>query len=66
MSTSPPTPELLAAAALRRTENAGPGFSGAQLIQEHEQRQMFRRLIDPGIYRPNSKETALASLKVCP
>ncbi|KAF9221997.1 hypothetical protein BS17DRAFT_784256 [Gyrodon lividus] len=59
-----PTPEVLATAALRRNEKSSAGVSGpAQLIQEHEQRQMFRRLIDPGIYRPNSKEVAMASLK---
>ncbi|KIJ70531.1 hypothetical protein HYDPIDRAFT_35903 [Hydnomerulius pinastri MD-312] len=64
MSTSPPpTAEVLAAAALRRNENSGSGVSGAQLVQEHEQRQMFRRLINPGIYRPNSQEVALAALK---
>ncbi|KAH7929479.1 hypothetical protein BV22DRAFT_1125744 [Leucogyrophana mollusca] len=63
MSASPPPPDVLAAAAERRNQLVGDTVSPAQLIQEHEQRQMFRRLIDPGIFRPNSKETALASLK---
>ncbi|KAL4081890.1 hypothetical protein V8B97DRAFT_2001988 [Scleroderma yunnanense] len=56
-----PSPETLAtAAALRRNENL---VDFPSEVQEHEKRQMFRRLIDPGIFRPNSRETALASLK---
>lgn len=31
---------------------------------DHEKRQEFRRLVDPGIMRPNSKEVAIASLRV--
>ncbi|KAG5651354.1 hypothetical protein H0H81_008971 [Sphagnurus paluster] len=34
------------------------------MAAEHEHRQAFRRLIDPGIMRPNSKEQAVASLKI--
>ncbi|KAH7914325.1 hypothetical protein BJ138DRAFT_416111 [Hygrophoropsis aurantiaca] len=64
MSTSPPPSDIIAAAVERRTQLAGDIVSAAQLAQEHEQRQMFRRLIDPGIFRPNSKETALAALKI--
>jgi hypothetical protein len=30
----------------------------------HDQRTEFRRLVDPGIMRPNSKEVALRSLRV--
>lgn len=30
----------------------------------HEKRIEFRRLVDPGIMRPNSKEVALRSLRV--
>jgi hypothetical protein len=33
--------------------------------EQHEKRQSFRRLIDPGIIRPNTQEVATASLKVC-
>ncbi|RDB22703.1 hypothetical protein Hypma_010143 [Hypsizygus marmoreus] len=67
-STSPPhTPNIsadaLAAAAERRTSQLPPQPSAAQLAVEHERRQSFRRLIDPGILRPNSKEQASASLK---
>ncbi|KAJ6515862.1 hypothetical protein C8R45DRAFT_1087008 [Mycena sanguinolenta] len=55
----------LAAAAERRLQQrqAAPSaelqFTGA----EHELRQKFRRLIDPGILRPNAEAQALASLK---
>jgi hypothetical protein len=55
--------DLLAAAAQRRAQNAQP-TPEAQRIQEYELRQAFRRLIDPGILRPNSKDVALASLNV--
>lgn len=48
------------AAALRRNENT---TNSSSEVQEHEKRQTFRRLVDPGILRPNSKEAALASLK---
>lgn len=54
----------LAAAAERRIHLLPQQPSAAQLSAEHERRQAFRRLIDPGILRPNSKEQASASLKV--
>ncbi|EGO01926.1 hypothetical protein SERLA73DRAFT_132602 [Serpula lacrymans var. lacrymans S7.3] len=60
-ATRPPL-DVIAAAAERRTQQ-DTHLSGAQLLQEHDQRQMFRRLIDPGIFRPNSKEVAFVSLK---
>jgi len=56
--------DLLAAAAQRRTQQGADGSTGAQSMQEYEMRQAFRRLIDPGILRPNSKDVAMASLKV--
>lgn len=56
--------DALAAAAERRTRLLHPQTSAAQLAAEHEKRQTFRRLIDPGILRPNAKEQAMASLKV--
>lgn len=58
-----PTAQVLAEAAARRHANTEPGASGMQLMQEHEKRQHFRRLIDPGIVRPNSKQVAMDSLK---
>ena len=32
--------------------------------EHHERRQMFRRMIDPGILRPNARPLALESLRV--
>ncbi|TFK43499.1 hypothetical protein BDQ12DRAFT_718716 [Crucibulum laeve] len=57
------SPEALAAAAERRTRLLPQQPSAAQMAAEHEQRQKFRRLVDPGILRPNSKEQAMASLQ---
>lgn len=62
-SSPPPTAQVLAEAAASRRASTGAGVSGAQLMQEHEQRQNFRRLIDPGIFRPNAKQVAMESLK---
>jgi len=56
-------PDLLAAAAQRRAQDTNLSLD-TQNIQEHETRQAFRRLIDPGILRPNSKDVATASLNV--
>ncbi|KAF8195857.1 hypothetical protein K438DRAFT_2017104 [Mycena galopus ATCC 62051] len=69
--TSPPStsttisPADLAAAAERRLQqNQRPSASELQFTgAEHELRQKFRRLIDPGILRPNADAQALASLK---
>jgi hypothetical protein len=55
--------DALAAAAELRTRQAAPQLAAAQMAAEHEKRQKFRRLLDPGITRPNSKEQALRSLK---
>jgi hypothetical protein len=70
MSSSPVSPparvsnDALAAAAELRTRRAAPQLTAAQKAVEHEKRQKFRRLLDPGITRPNSKEQALSSLRV--
>ncbi|KAJ8596003.1 hypothetical protein M405DRAFT_727001 [Rhizopogon salebrosus TDB-379] len=60
---SPPSAEFLAAAAVQRRNATAEPNSESQHLRQHEQRLMFRRLIDPGIYRPNSSEAAMASLK---
>ncbi|KAJ7781208.1 hypothetical protein B0H16DRAFT_1497439 [Mycena metata] len=68
---SPPTtsatisPADLAAAAERRLQQSqGPSASELQFTgADHELRQKFRRLIDPGILRRNPENQALASLK---
>jgi hypothetical protein len=56
--------DALAAAAELRTRQAVPQLTAAQMTAEREKRLKFRRLLDPGITRPNSKEQALSSLKV--
>jgi len=58
------SPEALAAAAERRTRQTTPQLTTAQLTAQHEKRQKFRRLIDPGITRPNPKDRAMSSLRV--
>ncbi|KAF8450269.1 hypothetical protein L210DRAFT_2377530 [Boletus edulis BED1] len=60
---SSPTAQLLAEAAARRHAGADAGVSSAQLMEEHEKRQNLRRMIDPGIIRPNSRQVAMDSLK---
>jgi hypothetical protein len=64
--TAPPTisADALAAAAERRTRELPAQKSAAQLAKEHERKQKFRRLIDPGITRPNNKEDTVSSLNV--
>ena len=56
--------DAIAAAAELRTRQATPQLTAAKMAAEHEKRQKFRRLVDPGITRPNSKDQALKSLKV--
>ncbi|KAE9410556.1 hypothetical protein BT96DRAFT_381432 [Gymnopus androsaceus JB14] len=56
---------LLAEAVERRISAQEPlGLTPAQMAAEHEQRQRFRRLIDPGILRPNPEAQAVESLKI--
>ena len=60
--------ERLAALQRRLGRGASPFPDAAQDPQpfdtNHEKRIEFRRLVDPGIMRPNSKEVALRSLRV--
>ncbi|KAF8897564.1 hypothetical protein BD779DRAFT_1491522 [Infundibulicybe gibba] len=53
----------LASIAERRLREQPPQPSAAQMAAEHERRQTFRRMIDPGITRPNAKEQAFSSLR---
>ncbi|KAJ7904549.1 hypothetical protein B0H14DRAFT_2663424 [Mycena olivaceomarginata] len=56
--------DLAAAAERRLQQRQASSTSELQFAgPEHEQRQKFRRLIDPGILRPNAEAQALASLK---
>lgn len=58
-------------AALQRRLNRGASLSQDAPPQDpqpfdtnHDKRIEFRRLVDPGIIRPNSKEVAMRSLRV--
>ena len=73
LSDSPMTPNSNAVAeALERRirqqqeqeQQAIAGTSYAAFDEDHEKRQSFRRMIDPGILRPNARPLALESLKV--
>lgn len=55
----------IAEAATRRVQElTTPRVPPEQQIKDHGRRLKFRRLIDPGIMRPNSRDQAIASLKV--
>lgn len=54
----------LAGAAERRIFDTTRQKSTAQITAEYEKRQKFRRLIDPGIIRPNAETQAHQSIKV--
>uniref|UniRef100_D8PQ28 PUB domain-containing protein n=1 Tax=Schizophyllum commune (strain H4-8 / FGSC 9210) TaxID=578458 RepID=D8PQ28_SCHCM len=58
------SPDAALAAVERRLQSVPHQPSAAQLAAEHDKRQKMRRMIDPGIVRPNSKEQALASMKI--
>jgi len=53
----------LAAAAERRVSDVTRQKTTAQVASEYEKRQKFRRMIDPGIMRPNAEAQAHRSLK---
>ncbi|KZT05516.1 uncharacterized protein LAESUDRAFT_655501 [Laetiporus sulphureus 93-53] len=67
-----PTHADIAAAVERRLQQerlaaeaaASVSGHGAAFDADHERRQEFRRLIDPGILRPNARELALESLQI--
>lgn len=58
-----PREEILSAAE-QRARQEPPAMNIQQLARIQETKQQFRRLIDPGIMRPNNKESALVALKV--
>jgi hypothetical protein len=74
MSASPPSsihfatnvsPDAIAEAAELRIQSPLQTLqTPAQIAAEYDKRLAFRRLVDPGIMRPNPYETAMASLKV--
>ncbi|THV08517.1 hypothetical protein K435DRAFT_959075 [Dendrothele bispora CBS 962.96] len=57
------SPESLAAAAERRNQQTSEGLTHAQQLALHEKKTKFRRLIDPGIMRPNPELQAMKSLE---
>ncbi len=54
----------IAAAAERRLRTTIPDHERLAFDAEHDLRQSFRRLVNPGIIRPNSRETASTALEV--
>ena len=67
---SRPDHDAVAAAIERRLQAerekaaAAASSSKATFDENHEKRQEFRRMIDPGILRPNPRHVALESLQV--
>ncbi|KAJ4001149.1 hypothetical protein F5050DRAFT_1708523 [Lentinula boryana] len=60
-----PSPNRFAEAVERRLSlQHSQGPSPAELAAEHAKRQKFRRLIDPGILRPNPEPQAVESMKI--
>ncbi|KAJ4478142.1 hypothetical protein J3R30DRAFT_3479735 [Lentinula aciculospora] len=60
-----PPPSVLAEAVERRlSSHQSQGPSPAEMAAEHVKRQKFRRLIDPGIMRPNPELEAIEAMKV--
>ncbi|GJJ07454.1 hypothetical protein Clacol_001656 [Clathrus columnatus] len=62
-STGPQRDEIIAALQRRRGELTTDEIQEIQHEQEHDIRQAFRRMIDPGIMRGTHKDTAFASMK---
>ena len=50
----------------QREEAAAQASSYSAFDHDHERRQEFRRMIDPGIMRPNARPVALESMQVRP
>ena len=57
--------EVLRAVEQRVLEHPPP-MSIREKQHIHDMKQQFRRLIEPGIMRPNNHENAMLALKVCP
>ena len=70
MSPNRPDQSAMAAAIERRLQaerEAAQAVQGNQTKSfegDHERRQEFRRMVDPGILRPNPRHVALESLQV--
>lgn len=55
--------EITAAQRAEAATNITPTFNAFD--EDYEKRTEFRRMIEPGIMRPNTREVAIRSLKVC-
>ncbi|KZV75162.1 hypothetical protein PENSPDRAFT_624931 [Peniophora sp. CONT] len=55
--------ERAAAQSADAAANVAPTFDAFD--EDYEKRTEFRRMVEPGIMRPNTREVALRSLKVC-
>ena len=55
--------EIAAAQRAEAATNTAPTFDAFD--EDYEKRTEFRRMIEPGIMRPNTREVAMRSLKVC-
>ena len=68
----PPNPNAVADAIERRLREQrtqaqqDPGKTYVAFDESHEKRQELRRMIDPGILRPNARPLALEALQVHP
>ncbi|KZT41157.1 hypothetical protein SISSUDRAFT_371604 [Sistotremastrum suecicum HHB10207 ss-3] len=63
-SSSVPRNAVLTAVERRLEGTSHEDIDELQFGKERDMRQHFRRLLDPGIMRPNSRETAIASLQI--
>lgn len=65
---SPRNPGTIAAAIERRLllerQQQHDVTQSSDFDEYHEKRQEFRRLVDPGIMRPNARKSALEALEV--
>ena len=64
---SSPTPaSTLSPSASTPTKPIPRAHDYSDFDKDHDRRQEFRRLVDPGITRPNSREVAYEAIKVGP
>ncbi|KAI6113649.1 hypothetical protein EV401DRAFT_2058634 [Pisolithus croceorrhizus] len=61
--TERPSSEAVAAAATAALQRSRSPVVSVSEEHDYEKRQNFRRLIDPGIFRPNSRDQTLSSLR---
>ena len=70
-SSTPSSPVPASTSDLGASTSTGPipkAHNYSDFDKDHDRRQEFRRLVDPGITRPNSREVAYEAIKVrsCP